>query len=173
MPENTPVSPRSRLAWRDAWRVYLEPASIRMLLLGFSAGLPLLLVFGTLSFWLREAGINRTTIGHLSWVGLAYGFKWVWSPLVDRMPIPVLTHLMGRRRSWLLLSQLAIIAALVGMAMTDPQAGANPHGVGCADGGICLRHPGHRAGRLPDRVGQTWSARPHWPRLTRPVTGSP
>ena len=52
------------LSWRQALRVYLEPASLRMLLLGFSAGLPLLLVFGTLSFWLREAGIDRTTIGH-------------------------------------------------------------------------------------------------------------
>jgi isocitrate dehydrogenase (NAD+) len=64
--------------------VYLEPASLRMLALGFSAGLPLLLVLGTLSFRLREAGIDRSTIGYLSWVGLAYGFKWVWAPLVDR-----------------------------------------------------------------------------------------
>ncbi len=107
--------------WRNAWKVYAEPASLRMLLLGFSAGLPLLLVFGTLSFWLREAGIDRTTIGHLSWVGLAYGFKWAWSPLVDRMPLPVLTRVLGRRRSWLLLSQLVIVAALVTMAFTDPQ----------------------------------------------------
>ena len=115
-----------RLAWRAALRVYREPASLRMALLGFSAGLPLLLVFGTLSFWLREAGIDRTTIGHLSWVGLAYGFKWVWSPLVDRMPIPWLTGWMGRRRSWLLLSQGVIMAALVGMAYTDPQLSLAP-----------------------------------------------
>ncbi len=92
-----------------------------MLLLGFSAGLPLLLVFGTLSFWLREAGIDRTTIGHLSWVGLAYGFKWAWSPLVDRLPLPLLTRWLGRRRSWLLLSQCVIIGALVAMAFTDPR----------------------------------------------------
>jgi PAT family beta-lactamase induction signal transducer AmpG len=59
-----------------------------MLALGFSAGLPLLLVLGTLSFRLREAGIDRTTIGYLSWVGLAYGFKWCWAPLVDRLPLP-------------------------------------------------------------------------------------
>ncbi len=107
-------------------RVYLEPASLRMLLLGFSAGLPLLLVLGTLSFWLREAGIDRTTIGHLSWVGLAYGFKWVWSPLVDRLPIPLLTRVMGRRRSWLLLSQLVIMAALGSMAFTDPKLTLTP-----------------------------------------------
>ena len=92
-----------------------------MLLLGFAAGLPLLLVLGTLSFRLREAGIDRTTIGFLSWVGLAYGFKWVWSPLVDRMPIPLLTPWLGRRRSWLLLSQIVIMAGLVGMAVTNPQ----------------------------------------------------
>jgi PAT family beta-lactamase induction signal transducer AmpG len=97
-----------------------------MLLLGFSAGLPLLLVFGTLSFWLREAGIDRTTIGYLSWVGLAYGFKWVWAPLVDRLPIPLLTRWLGRRRSWLLLSQAVIMAALVSMALTDPRAALLP-----------------------------------------------
>ena len=102
--------------WRQAWRVYLEPASLHMLALGFSAGLPLLLVFGTLSFWLREASIDRTTIGYLSWVGLAYGFKWVWAPLVDRLPIPFLTRALGRRRSWLLVSQLTIVLSLTGMA---------------------------------------------------------
>jgi len=107
-------------------RVYLEAPTLRMLLLGFSAGLPLLLVFGTLSFWLREAGIDRTTIGYLSWVGLAYGFKWVWAPLVDRLPIPLLTRLLGRRRSWLLLSQSVIMAALVGMALTDPKLALLP-----------------------------------------------
>jgi PAT family beta-lactamase induction signal transducer AmpG len=97
-----------------------------MLSLGFSAGLPILLVFGTLSFWLREAGIDRTTIGFLSWVGLAYGFKWAWSPLVDRMPIPLLTRALGRRRSWLLAAQTIIMAALVCMALTDPQRSLAP-----------------------------------------------
>jgi PAT family beta-lactamase induction signal transducer AmpG len=91
-----------------------------MLFLGLSAGLPLILVLGTLSYWLREAGIDRSTIGYFSWIGLAYGFKWVWSPLVDRLPLPGLTRLLGRRRSWLLLSQLAIAGALFGMANTDP-----------------------------------------------------
>ena len=106
--------------WRDALRLYLQPASLRMLALGFSAGLPLLLVLGTLSFRLREAGIDRSTIGYLSWVGLAYGVKWMWAPLVDRMPIPWLTRQLGRRRSWLLLSQIVIAAGLVGMAWNDP-----------------------------------------------------
>ena len=111
----------AKRSWAQTLKVYLEPPTLRMLLLGFSAGLPLLLVLGTLSFRLREAGIDRTTIGFLSWVGLAYGFKWVWSPLVDRMPIPLITKWLGRRRSWLLLSQLVIIGGLIGMAMTNPQ----------------------------------------------------
>lgn len=110
-----------RPTWGQTLRAYLEPASLRMLALGFSAGLPLLLVLGTLSFRLREAGLDRTTIGYLSWVGLAYGFKWVWSPLVDRLPIPLLTRALGRRRSWLLLSQVAIAAGLTGMALSDPR----------------------------------------------------
>ena len=112
--------------WRQTFSVYREAATLRMLLLGFSAGLPLLLVLGTLSFWLREAGIDRTTIGYLSWVGLAYAFKWVWAPLVDRMPIPVLTRLLGRRRSWLLLSQVAIMAGLVAMSFNDPRVALQP-----------------------------------------------
>ncbi|WP_397408608.1 AmpG family muropeptide MFS transporter [Polaromonas sp.] len=119
-------APAARPSWGETLRVYLEAPTLRMLLLGFSAGLPLLLVFGTLSFWLREAGIDRTTIGYLSWVGLAYGFKWVWAPLVDRLPIPLLTRLLGRRRSWLLLSQSVIMAALVGMALTDPKLALLP-----------------------------------------------
>ena len=97
-----------------------------MLSLGFAAGLPLLLVLGTLSFWLREAGINRSTIGYLSWVGLAYGFKWCWAPLVDRLPIPLLTRALGRRRSWLLVSQLMIVCGLIGMAFSDPKIALMP-----------------------------------------------
>jgi PAT family beta-lactamase induction signal transducer AmpG len=115
------TSGSSRLrGWLQDLRVYGEPAVARMLLLGFSAGLPLLLVLGTLSYRLREAGIDRTTIGFLSWVGLAYAFKWAWAPLVDRLPLPLLTRTLGRRRSWLLASQFALIAGLAGMALTDP-----------------------------------------------------
>ncbi|MDM0017199.1 AmpG family muropeptide MFS transporter [Variovorax saccharolyticus] len=114
------------LPWRDALKVYLEPATLRMFALGFSAGLPLLLVLGTLSFRLREAGVDRSTIGFLSWVGLAYGFKWVWAPLVDRLPIPPLTTLLGRRRGWLLLAQMGVIAGLAGMAFNDPRDGLPP-----------------------------------------------
>ncbi len=121
-----PVPTPTTLSWLQTLRMYTEPASLRMLSLGFSAGLPLLLVFGTLSVWLREAGIDRTTIGFLSWVGLAYAFKWAWSPLVDRLPIPWLTARLGRRRSWLLAAQGLIMAGLVGMALTDPQVALAP-----------------------------------------------
>ena len=129
MSDTSPTPPRSpavRTPWLQTLRVYLEPASLRMLTLGFSAGLPLLLVLGTLSFRLREAGIDRSTIGYLSWVGLAYGFKWLWAPLVDRMPLPLLTRWLGRRRSWLLLSQALIVAGLVGMALADPRLTLGP-----------------------------------------------
>ncbi len=126
-PDSTaPVNPSEKLSWAATLRVYLEPASLRMLALGFAAGLPLLLVLGTLSFRLREAGIDRTTIGYLSWVGLAYGFKWCWAPLVDRLPIPLLTRALGRRRSWLLLSQALIMVGLAGMALVDPKITLGP-----------------------------------------------
>ena len=125
-PQEVASAATPKLTWLQSLRVYLEPASLRMLALGFSAGLPLLLVLGTLSFWLREAGINRSTIGYLSWVGLAYAFKWCWAPLVDRLPIPWLTRGLGRRRSWLLLSQLMIVCGLVGMALTDPKVTLAP-----------------------------------------------
>lgn len=114
------MKPGACVGWLHALRIYTHPRVLGMLLLGFSAGLPMLLILGTLSFWLREAGIDRATIGHLSWVGLAYGFKWAWAPLVDRMPLPLLTRWLGRRRAWLLLSQILIGGALIGMASTDP-----------------------------------------------------
>ncbi|PUE18970.1 AmpG family muropeptide MFS transporter [Limnohabitans sp. MMS-10A-160] len=131
MIENTSPPEASARTWRESLRLYLQPASLRMLLLGFSAGLPLLLVLGTLSFRLREAGIDRSTIGYLSWVGLAYGVKWMWAPLVDRLPIPWLTARLGRRRSWLLLSQAVIMVGLVGMALNDPSQVLGPL-VACA-----------------------------------------
>jgi PAT family beta-lactamase induction signal transducer AmpG len=122
---STPRATQPARRWSDALRVYVEPASLRMFFLGFGAGLPLLLVLGTLSFRLREAGIDRTTIGYLSWVGLAYGFKWAWAPLVDRLPLPWFTRALGRRRAWLLLAQVGVIAGLIGMALADPRAGLN------------------------------------------------
>lgn len=113
-------------SWGKDLRVYLEWPSVRMFFLGFSAGLPLLLVLGTLGFWLREAGIDRSTIGYLSWVALFYAGKWLWAPLVDRVPILFLTKRLGRRRSWLLFAQALIIFGLIGMATTDPKQNLEP-----------------------------------------------
>jgi PAT family beta-lactamase induction signal transducer AmpG len=97
-----------------------------MFFLGFSAGLPLLLVLGTLGFWLREAGIDRSTIGYLAWVALLFAGNWLWAPLVDRVPILFLTKRLGRRRSWLLFAQALIIFGLIGMATTDPKQNLEP-----------------------------------------------
>lgn len=108
-------------SWSQQLALYTERRVLILLALGFSSGLPLLLVFGTLSFWLREAGVSRTSIGFFSWVALAYGIKVLWSPLVDRFRLPILARLMGRRRSWMLLSQVTIMACLAGMACSDPR----------------------------------------------------
>jgi len=116
----------SAQSWLKDFRVYLEWPCLRMLFLGFSAGLPLLLILGTLSFWLREAGIDRSTIGYLTWVGLIYAFKWMWAPLVDRLSIPLLSRFFGRRRSWLIFAQFLIIIGLVGMASIDPKVQLTP-----------------------------------------------
>ncbi len=99
----------------------LRSNTAALFFLGISSGLPILLVFGTLSVWLREAGIERATIGFLSWAGLSYGFKFIWAPIVDSLNIPLLTQRFGRRRSWMLVSQATVIAALVWMSLWDPQ----------------------------------------------------
>ena len=103
------------------FKIYLKPVCLRMFFLGFSAGLPLLLVLGTLGFWLREAGIDLKTIGFLSWVGLVYGCKWLWAPLVDNVKLPWLSEHLGQRRAWLALSQVMLIISLAGMAFSNPQ----------------------------------------------------
>ncbi|WP_417760364.1 AmpG family muropeptide MFS transporter [Shewanella sp.] len=105
---------------KNALGVYAHKRVLLMLLFGFSSGLPLMLVFSTLSFWLREAGIDRAAIGYFSWVALTYAFKWAWAPLVDRLKLPLLSRLFGRRRSWMLVSQVVLIGAIIGMANSDP-----------------------------------------------------
>lgn len=104
----------------EGWRVYLNPRVLGMLFLGFSAGLPLLLVGGTFTAWLRDLGVELAAIGFLSWVGMAHSIKVLWAPIVDRLPLPVLTRWFGRRRAWILAAQLAVGGSLLGMALTDP-----------------------------------------------------
>ena len=107
-------------SWFTAFAVYKNPRVLSMLFLGFSAGLPILLVFGTLSAWLNSEGVDKTTIGFVSWVALAYGLKFLWSPLVDRMALPWLTRLLGQRRGWMLLAQVGVITGLVAMSQVNP-----------------------------------------------------
>ena len=109
-----------KLGWGEAFLVYTKPKVITLLFLGFSAGLPFLLVFSTLSAWLRDADVTRATIGYFSWVGMTYSIKFFWAPVIDRLPIPGLSKLIGRRRSWMLLAQVGIGLGLLGMSITDP-----------------------------------------------------
>jgi PAT family beta-lactamase induction signal transducer AmpG len=109
--------------WLQSLLVYRQPRVLSMIFLGFSAGLPFYLVFQTLSAWLRQEGIERSTIGMLSWVGLAYTFKFVWAPIVDRAPIPYLTRWLGRRRSWMLVAQVGIAICILNMSWAQPSAG--------------------------------------------------
>lgn len=110
-----------KASWLNALAVYYHRRVLIIFLLGFSSGLPMMLVFGTLSFWLREAGVSRSDIGYFSWVILAYSVKWLWSPLADRFELPWLYKRFGRRRSWLLLSQSFVMLGILGLALSDPQ----------------------------------------------------
>lgn len=106
-------------SWRSAFSVYAQPRVLSMMFLGFSAGLPFLLIFSTLSAWLRDEGVARSVIGFFSWVGLTYSIKIFWAPLIDRLSLPFFTRALGKRRSWMLLAQLGIVAGLIGMASSD------------------------------------------------------
>jgi len=113
----------SKRDWRASVLALTHPRVVTMLFLGLSAGIPLLLIFSSLSLWLREAGVERAAVTFFSWAALGYSFKFVWAPLVDRLPVPWLTRSLGRRRAWMLLSQLSIIGAIVWMALTNPAGG--------------------------------------------------
>jgi len=116
-------SPGSAATWRDTVRPYLKWRIAAMLLLGFASGLPLMMVFSKLSFWLREVGIDRSVIGGFYAVSLAYSLKVLWAPLVDRLALPVLTRRLGQRRSWMLISVLGTSIGLVTIGASDPAAG--------------------------------------------------
>jgi PAT family beta-lactamase induction signal transducer AmpG len=120
----------TRRGWREALRTYSRRPVLSMLFLGFSAGLPFYLVFQTLSAWLRQEGIERATIGMLAWVGFTYTFKWVWSPIVDRVPLPLLHRWLGKRRSWMLVAQLGIGWGLLNLAGSEPSTGITQVAIG-------------------------------------------
>jgi len=102
------------------WRYYLQEKVLVIFFLGFSAGLPFPLVYSTLSAWLEEAGVERSTISTFAWLGFAYSLKFLWAPIVDSTKLPLLTRMLGRRRSWMLVAQVSIGIALIIMSGVDP-----------------------------------------------------
>ena len=110
-------------SWRETLRAFLHPRVVTMLFFGFSAGVPLLLIFSSLSLWLREAGVERSTVTFFSWAALGYSFKFIWAPLIDRLPLPLLTRRLGRRRAWILTAQLSIVVAVLWMGSVNPAGG--------------------------------------------------
>ena len=110
----------TKLSWREAFKVYRQRPVIIMFFLGFSAGLPFLLVFSTLTAWLTDEGLTKSTIGFFSWIGITYSIKVFWAPVVDRIKLPILHRILGQRRSWILLAQCGIALGLYLMATTDP-----------------------------------------------------
>ena len=115
---STPLSPKS--SWRESFAVYLQPRVLIVLLLGFASGLPLALSGSTLQIWMREAGVDLGTIGLFALVGTPYTLKFLWAPLVDALHVPLFTRAFGRRRGWLVFSQLLLIAAILLLAICDP-----------------------------------------------------
>ncbi len=109
--------------WKSAFTAFLDRRALVMLFLGFSAGIPILLIFSSLSLWLGEAGIEKSAVTFFSWAALGYSFKFVWAPLIDELPVPVLTKKLGRRRAWLLIAQVLIISAICIMAFSNPALG--------------------------------------------------
>jgi len=116
----SPAATSARTSWRESLAVYLQPRVLIVLLLGFSSGLPLALSGSTLLVWMREAGVDLGTIGLFALVGTPYTLKFLWAPLVDALHVPLLTRTFGRRRGWLVCSQLLLIAAILLLALTDP-----------------------------------------------------
>lgn len=114
---------QTKLGWQQSIKAFFHPRVVTMLFFGFSAGMPLLLIFSSLSLWLREAGVDRSTVTFFSWAALGYSFKFVWAPLIDGLPIPYFTKIFGRRRSWILAAQTGIICAILWMANIDPASG--------------------------------------------------
>lgn len=115
-----PAPAKPKRDWRAALTTYTRPRVIGMGFLGFSSGLPFLLVFSTLSAWLTTVGVSKTTIGLFSWLGLTYSLKFIIAPFVDRVPLPLLSRWLGKRRSWMLLAQVGLMVGLFLMAGTDP-----------------------------------------------------
>jgi MFS transporter, PAT family, beta-lactamase induction signal transducer AmpG len=116
----TRESAPARASLSDTFAVYLQPRVLIVMFLGFASGLPLALSGSTLLIWMREAGVNLETIGLFALVGTPYTIKFLWAPVVDALDVPILSRLLGRRRGWLVLSQLLLFAAIVFLGTRDP-----------------------------------------------------
>jgi PAT family beta-lactamase induction signal transducer AmpG len=119
-PSDTAIAAKPRASWRESMAVYLQPRVLIVLLLGFSSGLPLALSGSTLLVWMTESGVNLKTIGLFALVGTPYTLKFIWAPLVDALHVPLFTRRFGRRRGWLVFSQMLLIAAILLLALADP-----------------------------------------------------
>ena len=126
----TTLESSTKTTWSDALAVYLKPRVLIVILLGFSSGLPLALSGTTLAIWMTESGVNLRTIGLYALVGLPYTIKFLWAPLVDALDVPILSKALGRRRGWLVFSQLLLTAAILFLAFQDPSAALWPVAVG-------------------------------------------
>jgi PAT family beta-lactamase induction signal transducer AmpG len=122
MPAETGRAAARVRAWRDSLAVYGDRRMLVIFLMGFSSGLPLLLGFSTLSYWLAKVEVDKTTIGLFALVATPYAFKFAWAPLLDHLPVPLMTRRFGRRRGWLLTVQVLLMAAIVALGSTDPTA---------------------------------------------------
>src|SRR6266705_2874932 len=118
-PEATPAAPAPS-SFAEAFALYLKPRVLIVLFLGFSAGLPLALSGSTLRLWMRQSGIDLETIGLFALVGTPYTIKFLWAPVVDALDVPMFSRLLGRRRGWLVFSQLLLMAAIVFLGLSDP-----------------------------------------------------
>src|SRR5215813_2766409 len=121
-PETTPAPARSSFA--ETLAVYLKPRVLIVMLLGFSGGVPIVLIGSSLQAWMTKSGIDIRTIGLFAAVAVPYNFKFLWAPLVDALDVPLLSRALGRRRGWLLLSQLLLIITILLLALCDPKTSA-------------------------------------------------
>jgi len=119
MSETTNIAKPKR-SWAEVIRAYMKPKMLGMMSLGFASGLPYMLIYSELAYWMKQEGVDLSVIGFFAWIGLAYTLKVFWSPLVDRLKIPILTNAMGQRRSWMLFAILGTIIGMLTIAASNP-----------------------------------------------------
>jgi PAT family beta-lactamase induction signal transducer AmpG len=154
-PESATQSAAQQASWTEALAVYFKPRVLVVLLLGFSGGLPFSLTGMALQAWMTESGVDIRTIGLFAAIGIPYLIKFLWAPLTDALDVPVLSALLGRRRGWLMLTQLWLIAAIALMAFCNPAL--SPLLVGIAALMVATAIGGGR-GRAPDACARARSA---------------